>query len=89
MSEVWRYRLNGRSTHALPVRPDRVSDLAVCGQQSPRAAGLYDRTDSHRIPAAANRWLGDVDDEERAKAAALPRCGRCVRLLAQSNGGTA
>lgn len=75
---VWLYIRDGHVVHALTTGMLGRANVSVCGV-TPHywARGvLYYRS-----------WLGTGEQREYERAAALPRCKRCVKLLTPTSRG--
>lgn len=60
----WHYLTHGRTTHARKRRSNGLDAVAACGAE----------------PGWRGWWLGTGAQSEYERAAALPKCRRCVEL---------
>lgn len=73
---TWRYLLGGRVLHALEWAGARY---AICGRGNPLTVQRYvSRLDVRR---SLDNWRGTGNQDEYERAAVLPRCKDCVRML--------
>lgn len=64
---VWRYLAGGTVRHGLTCGSHGRADFSVCGL-------------SAHLPGGHDAWRGTGTQQEYERAAALPKCKRCMQI---------